>query len=510
MRVFPALIRNIGITAVAYTIISGIGLLLAPILIALYGLGGYGQILLARMFLPTAVFGMLDLGIGETTTRAVAAANHGTGWEEAAGVLSLLCALATMVGLALGGALFVGADLLTRWLSISAEQSEGFSSVLMLTGALLPILFLSLVAEGVLKGLERFKVLRACEIASALTYCALSLVFGFTGFGPNWIAIALIAGLLLRFMMASGAAIVLLRAKGVRFRRWSVAVRRDLIRWSQVMLASKVLGTLQAQVGSPIIGFLLGPVAVGAYDAVIRLPRFAKSLFSLISTTVLPAATGLRARSDDVGTGELATYGILGSLAVATPAAVFGAVYSEPLLRHWIGPEVADFWVWQSMTFLIALLNVPLSFGGAVVLANRPGLQRTLRLAAVQVGLQIVLSLALLSWLSQWAFVAGHLVSVLIVIPFQLVCLREEIGFNLRIVASFAQAAVVCAAIAVLIRLNVPAEQLTFFIASAVLYALAMYALLPWLLLDGGERKRLFSWLKRVSGSLRVKDAKSE
>ena len=507
MRVFPGLVRNIGITAVGYSVISGVGLLLAPFLIGLYGLAGYGQILLARIFLPTAVFGILDLGLGETTTRVVAAANHSDGWAEAAGVLTLLCAVAAAVGIALGGALFAASDALTYFLSISADQELGFSRVLMLTGALLPIMFLSLIAEGVLKGLERFKDLRACEIASALTYCALSLALGFAGFGPNWIAVTLLAALLVRFLLVSIAAVARLHSKKVRFRRWSPASRSELRRWTQVMFASKVLGTLQAQVGSPIIGFLLGPAAVGAYDAVVRLPRVAKSLFSLISTTVLPAATGLKARSDDVGTGELATYGILGALAVATPPAVFAAIYSEPLLRHWIGPEVSNFWIWQSVTFVVALLNVPLSFGGAVVLASRGAAQRMLRLAAAQVGLQIALSLALLPWLAQWAFVAGHLASVLIVIPFQMLCLRAEISLELRIVGLFCLAAAVCAAFALLLRLAVPADQLAFFVSSAAIYAFVMYSLLPWLLLDAGERARLFSWLRRLTKGRCAKDA---
>jgi hypothetical protein len=129
---------------------------LAPFLIGLYGLAGYGQILLARILLPTAVFGMLDLGLGETTTRVVAAANHGEGWDDAAGVLVLLCAVAVGIGVVLGGAFFAAADFLTYYLSISSDQAAGFSRVPRLTGALLPILFLSLVAEGALKGLECF------------------------------------------------------------------------------------------------------------------------------------------------------------------------------------------------------------------------------------------------------------------------------------------------------------------------------------------------------------------
>lgn len=44
------------------------------------------------------------------------------------------------------------------------------------------------------------------------------------------------------------------------------------------MFATKILDTLQTQAASPLIGLLIGPAAVGALDAVVRLPHFAKLL----------------------------------------------------------------------------------------------------------------------------------------------------------------------------------------------------------------------------------------
>src|ERR1044072_6376714 len=103
------------------------------------------------------------------------------------------------------------------------------------------------------------------------------------------------------------------------------------------MLANRLLGAFQTQIASPLIGLLLGPAAVGAFDAVLRLPRFAKSLLSLLSTTVLPVSAGLKARADKGGLRRLGNYGILAALVISAPPTLFAMVYSRALLEYWIG-----------------------------------------------------------------------------------------------------------------------------------------------------------------------------
>jgi len=103
------------------------------------------------------------------------------------------------------------------------------------------------------------------------------------------------------------------------------------------MLGAKLIGVLQNQIASPLVGLLLGPAAVGLYDAVVRLPRFVKSLFGLISSTVFPLASRLRSDNDEGGTGKLAYYGILGAVLVTWPTAIAAAIFSKPILGFWVG-----------------------------------------------------------------------------------------------------------------------------------------------------------------------------
>lgn len=430
---FSRLLRNVAVSAVAYGVISGVGLLLAPFLISIYGLAGYGQILLARIFLPNAFFGLLDLGIGETTIRAVAHARARNDWHPCGATLALLISLAGGISIMIGGAVAGLAPFLPGWLGIAADQQAGFTNVLLLTAILQPFLFFSLIAEGILKGLEQFKNLRSCEIASALFQGVSAVTLGIMDFGPNWIAASLLASLIFRFALVTTIAVRQLGRHHMRLRRWSPANSQDVFRWTRLMMGSKFLGTIQHQLASPLIGLLIGPAAVGAYDAAVRLPRFSKTVFGLLSTTVMPLSASLRATNENDQIARLGYYGILGAYSLTAPFAIFAMFFSQAILSLWLGAAVAQYWPWQSAMFLIVLLNVPLSFGSAILLADHAASQAMLKLTVLQVLLQSVGALALLGTLHQWAFVLAQTVSVCLVFPMQLRLLHDRLGLPGRL-----------------------------------------------------------------------------
>jgi O-antigen/teichoic acid export membrane protein len=493
---FTSLVRNIVISGIAYSVISLVGLVLAPFLIATYGLAGYGQILLARLFQPSANFAFLDLGIADAATRTVAAARHDGRWEEAASAVTLLALMALAVSALFAAFMVATAWAMPGWMGIAPDQQAGFTRVMLLTAALQPALFLSLVFEGTLKGFEHFRGLRSCEVVSALIYGGLALAFGLSGWGPNWVAVGLLIGLSVRFLMVATFALASLRAAGVRATRWSRETRTSVFRWSRLMLANRILGAFQTQIASPLIGLLLGPAAVGAFDAAVRLPRFVKSILSLLSTTVLPVSAGLKARADKGALRRLGNYGILAAVTISAPPALFAMAYSRSLMEYWIGDVAIDFWGWQSAMFVPALLNVVLSFGGGILLADVVASTRLNRLAMWQVGLQLVLSLALLPWFAQWTFVIGQVASVAIVFPFQFAAIRQSLDLGDRLLRQFLLLIAFTGLAALGLRLLVPAPSLPALIALAAGFVPATWAILLWLLLGRDERGALLARLK--------------
>ena len=187
--------------------------------------------------------------------------------------------------------------------------------------------------------------------------------------------------------------------------------------------------------------------------------------------------------------------------------------YSESLLHYWIGDAVTAFWGWQSAMFVATLLNVTLSFGGAILLADAAASAALTRLSAWQIGLQVILSLALLPVLHEWAFVLGQVVAAALVFPLQFAEIRRRLGLGDRLLRQALLLAGFAALAALGLRLLLPAPGLAGLIALAIGYGLMVWGLLPWLLLDPGERSGLFARLKaRVPlwpgrSSLRYKSA---
>lgn len=494
-HMFRSLLRNIAITGMAYAAISLVGLLLAPVFIASFGLSGYGQILLARVFLPSAAFGLLDLGVGENTTRIVASARAHNQWGQAGRGIGLILMIALAMSAIAGTALALLAPQIAAWMSIADTEQAGFVVVLLATASVLPVLFLSLVAEGVLKGFEAFKKLRSCEVVSAVSYASMSLVAIGLGKGPNVMSLALLAGLIIRTAMATWWAWGLLRKQGFRLHRADAATQQDILAWSGTMLFSKLIGTVQTQVQNPLLGILVGPTAVGMFDAIVRLPRFVKSIFSLISATVMPMAARLRAQEDHEATRRLARTGMLGAFIVCTPPAVMAGIYSYSILDAWMGQRVATFWVWQAAMFVVPVVNVVTSFGSSILLSDRVAAISLNRLSFVQVVLQIGLSLALLPWLQPWSFALGQIVSVLLLIPFQLRLIRRHLGLEGGMGWRMILATAASAAISTTMYLIIPRPDLLALLALLATGSVLGWLAAPFVAMDRTSRQQFFALL---------------
>lgn len=447
---------QIALTGIVYFIVSSIGLLLAPVLISAYGLSGYGQIILARIFLPNAAFAFLDLGVGETATRVIATARSDNEWQSASQCLTLLAILSVSLSFIVAIPLAFLGEPLSVLFSIDAEQVAGFVQVLRVTAILLPFLFASLVAEGVIKGYEKFAQLRACELVSALVFGGLALWSVWSGNGANEVALGFLAALGLRALLATLFAIRLCSFHSIKPEKWDKEVQRKILAWSRAMLANKILGTLQTQAASPLLGLFSGPIAVGLFDAIVRLPRFAKAIYGLTASTVLPLAARLRAGAATSETSRLGYVGTLGSFILFTPITVMAMVFAQTILLHWLGPALSSHWPWFSLMLIVPLLSASISFGGTMLLADYDATKKINKLSFAQVLIQIILSLVLLKYFTPWSFIIGQVASVILVFPAQLALIMRHLALDESLTKRLAMILLVSVLLALGLRLLLP------------------------------------------------------
>ena len=161
-------LHNTAISAAAYGLAGVLGLLAVGLIARSYGLAVLGLIVLARAFLPSGFLALVDLGVSEITTQAVARGRGGD-WAVASEKVSLLAVIAGATGIASGMALWICAAPLAMIFKVAPDETEAFVSILSVTAFVLPIAFLGLIAEGTLKGFEEYGWLRLTEVGSNAT-----------------------------------------------------------------------------------------------------------------------------------------------------------------------------------------------------------------------------------------------------------------------------------------------------------------------------------------------------
>jgi O-antigen/teichoic acid export membrane protein len=424
---FRALFGNALISTAAFFIVGLIGLLLVPVLLAAYGLGGLGLIMLARLFLPGAGLGLFDFGVSEIATQTVATARVDGNWPQAHRRLTALTLLTLAMATAVALPVLLLAPAITAAFSVPLAERFSFALVLESTAALLPLLFIALLAEGCLKGFENFRALRVAEVVSTVLFAGSAVVASQAGLGFEWIVWLHLGSQLLRAAMV---VLALARASGQ-----ALPLRGDLdsdarsyvLQRGKVFFTSRLLGTAQHQSPAVLIGLIVGPAGVGLYDTLARLPRFAKSVLGILNTTLLPYATRLDAAGDDGRLRLLNLFGFTLLPALVFPPLAAVAALSAPILHVWIGDNYTVHAVWMAIFWALPGMNTVVSFQNYVLMSRLDYVRASNWMSAAQVLLQTAISLLLVSRFAQFSFILGYIGAAAMLFGWQLRLARREI-----------------------------------------------------------------------------------
>jgi O-antigen/teichoic acid export membrane protein len=410
------LVLNTALNFIAFGTSGLIGLALAPVIVAGWGLQGYGLVVLARMLFPSGLFGVFDLGIGDAVTRHVAAARAGA---DAAGIgrLAGTAAAATLVvSLAVGAGVFASSDWLARTVLAAPEPVRtDLAAIVALTGLAMPLLFLGAVAEGVFKGFERYAPVRLAEIAAAAGFA-----IGTLWLARDGAALRALLALQLAVQVARAALVLMLAAAAaLPHHRWRhFALDRGALdalwRYGRPGISARVAG-LGLIYGPPLLlARLAGPAEAGVYDAIMRLPRFAKIALGLVNGALLPTATRLDAASRAEGLRAILDHGTRLSLGLFGPVLLAGAVLAQPILALWLGPALATWWPWLALGMLWAFVLHTVGTASAVAGTRAELVAANARWSWMQLVICIGVGAALAPRLGAAAFVVSTTLAALL------------------------------------------------------------------------------------------------
>ncbi|WP_456632255.1 lipopolysaccharide biosynthesis protein [Bradyrhizobium sp. URHC0002] len=410
-------VQNTAISAVAYALAGVLGLFAVGLIAKSYGLAVLGLIVLSRAFLPTGFLALLDLGVSETTTQAVARGRVGD-WVVAGEKVSLLAAIAAAVGIVSSVILWSAAFQLTAVFKVAPDQVAAFVAILRVTALALPIVFLGLIAEGTLKGFERYGWLRTTEIGSNVLYVAAVYTLVWHGAPFEWVAYSYLAMIVTKYFVL--AAVVCRAAFGtpLRLRSWTASSSKDVFHRCWLMFNNRIAGTFQQTLVPLAIGALYSPVEVGSFDLITRLARFLKATMAPLHSAILPISTHIDETTDTRRLQMLGRNGLVLPGAIIVPALVVMALFSEEILKVWVGPQFSDQWPWLALSMFIPAVAAMLGPGQTALMVRSDFLRFNNRLLYLQVIVQYLVTGLTIVWFRERAFILGWVVSYVALAPF--------------------------------------------------------------------------------------------
>jgi O-antigen/teichoic acid export membrane protein len=409
-------VQNTAISAVAYALAGVLGLFAVGLIARSYGLAVLGLIVLVRAFLPTGFLALFDLGVSETTTQAVARGRVGD-WVVAGEKVSLLTVIAAAIGIASGIVLWSAAGLLAAIFKVAPDQTEAFIAILRVTAAVLPIVFLGLIAEGTLKGFEQYGWLRLTEVAGNVLYVAAVYVLVWRGAPFEWIAYSYLAVMVTKYFVLAGVVCRAAFETSLRFRSWTASNSKDVLHRCWLMFNNRIAGTFQQTLVPLAIGALYGPAEVGTFDLITRLPRFLKATMAPLHSAILPISTHIDEATDTRRLQMLGRNGLVLPAAIIVPVLIVAALFSSDILKVWVGPQHSGQWPWLALSMLVPATTVMLGAGQTALVVRSDFLRFNTRLLYLQVALQYLITGLSLAWFRERAFILGWALSYVAFAP---------------------------------------------------------------------------------------------
>ena len=263
-----------------------------------------------------------------------------------------------------------------------------------------------------------------------------------------WSPTSILATLVLRALAVCVAAFTALKWKATRFASWTADIRRELLHRCVLLLQGRLIGGITGPIQPFLIGLLLGPTAVGTYDALVRLSRVSKIVVGLLTSALLPVASRLDERGNSTTFQRLGELGLVMLPMFTVPPLAAAAILSPDIMHLWIGPLLAPYAFWMGLSFLIPICTQYLAIGNVIFLTRTEVQARLNFLMGMQLLIWAVISAATLGLFAERALILGQVVGNLAVLPWQIGTLRRALNLDSRrfLKAAGTQAAVLIVA----------------------------------------------------------------
>jgi O-antigen/teichoic acid export membrane protein len=331
-----------------------IGLVMLPFNLAHLGAAQYGLwVLLGSL---TVYLSVLDLGYGGAIVKFMAqyrARRDSAAMNEIASTMFFVFGA---LGILAYGAAAVLAFNLGHVFHMTPDQAHTGQLILLIIGVHVAVNFPFSVYGGVIGGFQRFDINNIVAIAIAVAAAVANAVILLAGYGlVTLVAVTTAVRLAGYFIYRSNAHRVYpeLRVKPSLFRKnrlrevTGFSVYASIIDWAN---------KLNYQLDAVVIGMFLGSAYVGVWAVAERIIAATQRLTNQCNGVLFPLIVHSDAAQQQERLQRVLLQGTLLSLATVMPIAATLLMLADPLVRAWVGPDMAgSVPVLQILAFAVAI-----------------------------------------------------------------------------------------------------------------------------------------------------------
>ena len=326
--------RNTIFTAIGSVVTVAVMLFTVPVYLHLVGLERYG--ILAIVWAILTYFGLVELGVSGALVQRIASGK--TSPNEKVDLYWTALAMNVVMGLLGGAALWLAIGPIISTMSFSTEAMKTeLRSAGPLIAALLPVMTLRVINNGVLIGSQRFQasaVLSTLEtISAAIVPLVVAAWFTVSLF---WLILSILA---VRIAFAGLSFLVMLPSLPYfRPRFPDIMLAKSLFSYGVWLTASSIIGPLMTYFDRFMIGSMLGVSQVPFYSIPQTLLQQVSHIPRALGTVLIPRFSSFENES---AATELGIKAIQVMMIVMTPVCVVMILVIEPFLVYWLNEEFA-------------------------------------------------------------------------------------------------------------------------------------------------------------------------
>lgn len=359
------LLTNTLFSSADSVILIALSLLVTPILIAQFGIAGYGVFVFLSIFSVFGALSFFDLGMEGALMTHVARFEADGAHDKIRDAMLIAVLYYGVIGLLLAFTLFGAAEwLITRFDPSEINRSQGLNAVHLVAINIL-FQFLCMPFIAVLQGLRRFAFTKG--ISSVLNIVQYLLIMAVAIWTQRIdAAFLVIATLTALRLVAYVLAYLQLPQYGFR-----AALDRSLFRmlWdsSSSLFLNRLIGLVYNQTGKFLIWWKLPIANMAVYDVINRPASLIRVLTSMIYSAIIPEVARLKQLDDTGSIKDLYVRLVRYAYILVLPPAVAITIHASRLLEFWVGSDFSSKGPLVGGLMLTAIISPPGAIASTLV-----------------------------------------------------------------------------------------------------------------------------------------------